>query len=223
MFGFRLDSDAPYPYGNLAPRKISAFYNVQKLKEIVAEKKETIAWFSSNCKTPSNRKIYATELSKHIKIDHYGRCGNLECSRNTPSDETKCWDMVEKNYYFYLSFENSICKDYVTEKFWKPSQKFVVPIVLKRSIVEAVGVPSSSFIAIDDFPNAKALADHLKFLIENPAEYMKHFEWKIRYKINWANSRMRNCELCRIIAEGKTRMIPNINAWWHTDAKCESL
>ncbi len=29
-----------------------------------------------------------------------------------------CFDLLEKDYKFYLAFENSNCLDYITEKFW---------------------------------------------------------------------------------------------------------
>ena len=34
------------------------------------------------------------------------------------------------NYKFYLSFENSLCVDYITEKFWKVLAYDVVPVVM---------------------------------------------------------------------------------------------
>lgn len=38
--------------------------------------------------------------------------------------------MVERDYKFYLAFENSICVDYVTEKFFNAMRRTVVPITL---------------------------------------------------------------------------------------------
>ena len=52
-------------------------------------------------------------LKKYIPIDIYGFCGSLECSKNNKED---CYKMVEDDYKFYLSFENGLCVDYVTEK-----------------------------------------------------------------------------------------------------------
>ena len=40
-----------------------------------------------------------------------------------------CMPMVGDNYKFYLSFENSLCRDYITEKFWKVLSYNVVPLV----------------------------------------------------------------------------------------------
>ena len=53
---------------------------------------------------------------RYINVDIYGRCGKLTCRK---SDEKRCGEMLDTDYKFYLSFENSLCKDYVTEKFFK--------------------------------------------------------------------------------------------------------
>ena len=69
-------------------------------------------------------------------------------------------------FYFYLAFENSICNDYVTEKFFRglqvtisnqesPCEKQdiqapVVPIVLGGANYSALA-PNHSFIHVNDF------------------------------------------------------------------------
>ena len=33
--------------------------------------------------------------------------------------EDECWRKIARKYKFYLSFENSNCVDYISEKFWQ--------------------------------------------------------------------------------------------------------
>ena len=58
---------------------------------------------------------FVSNLQKYMSIDIYGKCGLLKCPGRM-SD--KCYRILERNYKFYLSFENDICSDYVTEKFF---------------------------------------------------------------------------------------------------------
>lgn len=76
------------------------------------------------------------------------------------------------SYHFYLALENSICQDYITEKLWYSGySKTVIPIVLKRKLVEPY-VPPNSFIAFDDYKNLEEMAKHLKQLMSNKDEYL---------------------------------------------------
>jgi hypothetical protein len=47
--------------------------------------------------------------------------GPLKCRR---SEENYCFDLLNRNYKFYLAFENSNCLDYITEKFWLNALKY---------------------------------------------------------------------------------------------------
>uniref|UniRef100_A0A0K0ETT9 Fucosyltransferase n=1 Tax=Strongyloides venezuelensis TaxID=75913 RepID=A0A0K0ETT9_STRVS len=51
-----------------------------------------------------------------------------------------------------------------------------VPIVLSRTIYTDVGIPNSSFIAIDNFKTSKQMTDYLHYLINNPSKYLKYFK-----------------------------------------------
>ena len=41
-----------------------------------------------------------------------------------------CYEGLAESYWFYLAFENSICNDYITEKFWRTLDLKTVPVVM---------------------------------------------------------------------------------------------
>ena len=61
-------------------------------------------------------------------------------------------EMVNTTYKFYLSLENALCKDYITEKFWKVLPYNVIPIVLNGVDMSTLA-PYHSYIDIKDFPS----------------------------------------------------------------------
>ena len=89
--------------------------NFNSFLDIAANKTKAVAWFVSNCGARNGRLNYAKELSKFIQVDIYGACGSKRCPR---AQSNTCFDMLNRDYKFYLAFENSNCKDYITEKFF---------------------------------------------------------------------------------------------------------
>ena len=97
-----------------------------------AGKTQLAIWLVSNCQAKSNRQNYVKMLRKYVQEDIFsegGKCGGKDvCPRE--KNENVCYDNIEKMYKFYLSFENSICRDYVTEKFFEMMERNIVIIVI---------------------------------------------------------------------------------------------
>ena len=96
-----------------------------------------IAWFVSNCASHSGREEYVSKLRSQpgIHVDVYGSCSSLFNSHIVPmkcgKKPSNCMAETLLNYRFYLSFENSKCDTYITEKYWITGIKgHAVPIVL---------------------------------------------------------------------------------------------
>lgn len=65
------------------------------------------------------------KLMEYIPIDSYGKCLN---NKKWPEGVKGIKELM-KAYTFYLAFENSNCKDYVTEKLVNAVEAGVVPVV----------------------------------------------------------------------------------------------
>jgi alpha-1,3-fucosyltransferase len=186
--------------------------------DFIFKKTKKIAWFVSKCVTLGRREVYFRQLSNFFpSIDVYGKCGNgLSCF---PWKSTEC-DKILGDYKFYISAENSLCADYVTEKFYRALEAGVVPIVYGGADY-SVYAPPYSYIHVADFISPKYLADYLILLDKNPFLYAKYFEWKKDWIVDrrpldgW-------CELCKRLNEpGQFRKSYNdIGKWWFDEVPC---
>lgn len=138
-----------------------------------ASKKRSVAWMASHCPTTSQREVrnasfvptkwegnvspqtlerqcppkqrYVEELQRHIDVDVYGQCGNLSCRRDARhwQSDPACYRLLGRRYKFYLSFENALCVDYVSEKFWNILRHDLVPVVYGGADYHLVAPPHS--------------------------------------------------------------------------------
>ncbi|ELU10959.1 hypothetical protein CAPTEDRAFT_172884 [Capitella teleta] len=218
---YRRDSTIVTPYEKfLSFANASAVIRAGSSVNYAAGKTKMAAWFVSNCGAKNQRWELVDELKQHFDVDIYGACGTFTCFR---ADKEKCFNMLSKDYKFYLSFENSNCRDYITEKFfWNALLNNVVPVVLgahKEDYIAAA--PPNSFIHIEDFPTVKALADHLKELNTNDERYSEYFRWK--GSGSFINTKFW-CRLCTLLhtvpTEGKVTWYENVDKWWKEARVC---
>lgn len=99
------------------------------LNDIIKKKTKAAAWIVSDCNTHSYREKIALSLKEELKkhlltLDIYGKCGEFHCG-----SQESCDKMIERDYFFYLAFEGSLCKDYVTTELMRALHHNVVPIV----------------------------------------------------------------------------------------------
>ena len=171
---YRLDSDFPHPYGRVRQLKEHPPAGSKELDALVKEfgianakrlnsparSEFRAAWFASNCKSFSKREQYGEEMRQaNLSVDVYGKCGSLVCLL---TNRTTCYKEMERDYKFYLSFENAVCKDYVTEKLFNILSGYnVIPVVLGGADYAAIA-PPHSYIRALDFATPRQLVDKLK-------------------------------------------------------------
>ncbi|XP_029162756.1 glycoprotein 3-alpha-L-fucosyltransferase A-like isoform X1 [Nylanderia fulva] len=214
---YRRDSDIVAPYERWQYYD-SSITQIPQTFNYAANKTKKVAWFVSNCHPRNQRMHYARELSKYIQVDIYGACGSLRCPR---SQSQTCFDMLDEDYKFYLAFENSNCKDYITEKFFVNGLGHnVLPIVMGAHPTDyARSAPYRSYIHVDEFQSPKELAEYLHRLDRDDELYNSYFRWKGTGEfINtyfW-------CRVCAMLHDHDRapKYYKDVNEWWRGDGVC---
>ncbi|UJR23117.1 hypothetical protein I4U23_026138 [Adineta vaga] len=148
-----------------------------------------IIYIQSDCNTPSDRDLYIKELMKYIRIDSYGTClHNKDLSPNlrNPVETMEHTDILELvgKYKFALAFENAICTDYITEKFWRPLKVGTIPIVYGSDQFHDFLPDDHSAISLLDFAAPIELADYLHQLNKNDTLYDFYRQFKFTRTIS---------------------------------------
>ena len=205
--------------------------NINETTSENRKKKKLVAWLVSTCITSGGREQFVNQLRQHIDVDIYGSCGNKTCDgplhhyydRNNPSI---CYDMIESNYKFYLSFENSICTDYVTEIFFLILKYSLVPIVYGGDNYSQIA-PPHSYIDARKY-TAKNLATYLKELDANDTLYNEYFKWKNHYTVETGTEQMARhgfCDLCQKLHEDheEKSYTSELVTQWHYRTQCRTF
>lgn len=143
-----------------------------------------VMYMQTGCSAPSARDSYVRVLMRYISVDSYGKClhnkklpEHLIDPLTFGSDDIL--DLVGK-YKFVISFENALCYDYFTEKFWRPLYAGSVPVIRGSPTIRDWDPSANhpSMILADDFQSPKHLAEFLLRLDKNDEEYERYLDFK---------------------------------------------
>ncbi|XP_061651867.1 4-galactosyl-N-acetylglucosaminide 3-alpha-L-fucosyltransferase 9-like isoform X2 [Phyllopteryx taeniolatus] len=200
---YRRDADITVPYGSVVSTEGEDDF-------VPPSKNKLLCWIVSDWKQNYTRVKYYNELQKHIEVHTYGRAFKkyLDKQEYVPT-LASC--------KFYLAFENSIHKDYITEKFYNPLDVGTVPVVLGPSRQNYENfIQGDAFIHVDDFASPKELADYLLLLDKNEAMYRRYFEWRRHFKVKtlqfWKDHMCLACDYLRRHREYKA--VKNLDKWY---------
>lgn len=143
-----------------------------------------------------------------------------------------CFEMLNRDYKFYLAFENSNCRSYITEKLYvnglgrSRDDYNLVPIVMGGSREDyRRAAPPNSFIHVDDFASPAELAKYLRYLDGNDEAYNRYFDWKHPRMTGEFINTFFWCRLCALLHAAPERAKPglsykNIALWWAPESVC---
>ncbi|WAR27717.1 FUCTA-like protein [Mya arenaria] len=216
---YRYDSTMVTPYDKFQVYdNFTQISNYKSDKNYAQGKTKLAAIFVSNCYASNARLEYVKELQQYMDLDFYGSCGNLRCDKGFGNN---CFENLQKEYKFYLSFENANCRDYITEKFFLNALRHdVVPVVMGAHPDDYRRVaPPGSFIHVEEYPNAEALAGHLKRLNELDDEYNDYFRWKSTGQ--FVDTKLW-CRICSLLWDTDLphQLIHDLEQWWRGDNIC---
>uniref|UniRef100_A0A672F3G6 Fucosyltransferase n=1 Tax=Salarias fasciatus TaxID=181472 RepID=A0A672F3G6_SALFA len=204
---YRRDADVFVPYGKTVVGGNEPHFQVSTNRSCL------VGWVISRYQARQARARVYHRLKRLVPIEVYGRW------KRKPLPSGKLLPTIAK-CLFYLSFENSEAKDYITEKLWRNAfQAGAVPVVLgpSRATYESLA-PPHSFIHVSDFNSTEDLAAYLKELAADRKAYEEYFLWRRTHSIKtYTDWRERLCQICLQHPHLPTRKVyQDLERWVHS-------
>ncbi|XP_034193425.1 4-galactosyl-N-acetylglucosaminide 3-alpha-L-fucosyltransferase 9 [Osmia lignaria lignaria] len=227
---YRMDSDIPVPYGRTVLKSFINSSDTGFSEDFIRKlKTKLVTVMGSNCAGTNGRWKYVNELKSILGNDlHiYGKCLN--------GNTTACPGHFDKDcsalnaYKFYLAFENSNCKEYITEKvFWHGYRKLAIPIIMgapKENCEQLL--PPHSFLHISDFVNPTALANYIRYLNQHDDKYLEYHKWRKYYKVNnehgyFGSISRHYCRICEALHYNvpAIKIYEDMESFWNKKRDC---
>jgi len=217
---YRNDSDLPVPYGWYFRRRQSRDEGGEPAlppPPSLAGRKPAAYWLVSNC--AGERMSYVRQLRGYFDVDVFGGCAGAPVPR---SDEHEA--ALAGRYAFYLTFENSRCTQYITEKLWKTlkSPGGAIPIALGATLREYEAfAPPGSFLHVDNFTSPAELGAFLRRVASSERLFATYHAWRSRYVAYGGADKYRpaTCQLCeradRARGDSSSETAQRVSEWFN--------
>ncbi|XP_013784291.1 alpha-(1,3)-fucosyltransferase 9-like [Limulus polyphemus] len=220
---YRTDSDVFVPYGKLVPKNTNEVIRDENCRnDQNISDNNLVVWLVSNCETTSNREKFVEQLKRFISVDVYGKCYGNICYPVNPRDE--CYKRLAQRYTFILSFENSICKDYATEKLYMALKMGLIPVVFGGANYSSF-LPPNSYIDALNFSSPNNLANYLLTVSKSNKLVNSYQEWRKMFDVQPLSFRW-FCDLCEKLSTERSERqsfhkFQELHRWWFDGAKCK--
>ena len=222
---FSRHSDIHLPYGMIKPKTKQRQVKRDYL-EIAKSKSLDAIWVVSHCHTASKREAYANILKKYIDIDILGACGRKwKCGKRYNHDLQDCFAILNSTYRYYLAFENTLCTDYITEKFFENYDYDILQVVRGGDPnTRPINISKQAYISSSDFKDAHALGKYLKNLSQDTELYANKLKIKDEYRLIHYRELFNKslCEICKRLHNLKEyhSVYKNMTEWFTTYQPC---
>ena len=227
---YRRDATIYNPYGKT--ENLPMIINNTRRNFASGKPKGAFAYVSNCYNGNYNRLGVMEELAKYIPVDIFSSACEGDhvkpppCPRGVAGSNVGCENEKHREYRFFLSFENTLCLDYITEKFWDrlKSTSFFLPIAMGGlSIDDYTKVsPPNSFLHVYNFTSIQKLGEHLRYLMNNDDSYNQYHEWRYKYSIN-TDRNIPACQVCELLhQQPDLPVVPKLADWRNNRTLCRN-
>ena len=218
-------SDVPLPYGALKLKPLDTV--PQRNYQAIAENKTRDAiWIVSHCQTNSKREKYVDILKHYIDIDILGKCGRKwDCGRAHNHDAGDCFSILNSTYRYYIAFENALCSEYISEKFYENYKYDIIQVSRAGDNKhKPIKLDKNVYVSTADFKNADDLGQYLRSLSSDKEKYANFLSDKDMYEavpyVELLKKRM--CEICMRLnkLEEYKKVYENVYSWMLNKTGC---